>query len=189
MLWKARFGLIPQPAALAAPNGGPPAGWTTTFSQSLTSNTFLGNNINVRQLITAAKFSLGGTKVRVTLQAGSTGGFIIDHAEIGHADPAVNPWNFDGGQVALTFASGNAGVTVTTGTTVLSDEITFTLDITKNFIVAAHFSVATVESKSVVTGTTAYTKAGASEVSTSTVTGYSGAASSVYLVNLIEVFN
>lgn len=185
------MGLITSRAALYTPNGGPPAGWSTAFSKALSTSTFLGANINVRQLITSSNLSLGGTKVRVTLQAGSTGSATIDHAEIGHADASVNPWNFDGGQVAVTFASGSAGVTISTNTSVLSDEITFTVDNTKNLIIAVHLSSSSaIETKSSVTGATAYTKSSsASEVSTSTVTGYTSTASAVYLVNLIEVFN
>jgi hypothetical protein len=162
--------------------------WQVAYSRSLTADSTGWNGFNLRQVINSSNLSLGGTKVRVTLQAAiATSGFTIDHAEIGHAAGAGDPYDYDGGQIALTFSGGSASVVVATGGSVLSDEMTFTLDNTKNFIIAMHFSATSTLRAGSNTGAPSYFKSAASEVSTSDVTGYTTGGSS-FVVNKVEVF-
>lgn len=140
----------------------------------------------MRNVIPSADLAVSGSKVRVTLNAGASGGFVIDAAEIGHVAGAGDVYDFDGGQAALTFSGGAAGCTVALGATVLSDEITFAFDKTKDFIVAVHFSSGDVAANVYTTGTNrGYFKSAANEVSVSDVSGYTPG--NIYLVKLIEV--
>jgi hypothetical protein len=155
--------------------------WQTTFSESLSGNSGGWGGYNLRVVIPASALSISGSTVRVTLQSGTGGGFQIDHAAIGHSAASGDPYDENGGQVALTFNSGSAGCTIGTNTEILSDEVAFSLDETKNLVIAIHF----VSGDLRVGATGAYYKSAASEVLVSDVSGYTGTGFS-YAVSKIE---
>lgn len=187
MLWRAHLGHITGRSAMDPAPVVPT--WHTAASTTLSTDSTGWNGFNVRQRISASVLAFSGTKVRVTLQAANTGGFTIDHAAIGHAAAAGDAYDFDGGQIVLTFSGGSAGVTVASAGTVLSDEMVFAFDKTKNFIIAVHFSAASaVRSVGAATGWTGYYKSAASEVLTADVSTYT-TGNPAYLVNLVEVFS
>jgi Putative phage tail protein len=169
---------------------GVPLSWVDTYTMALTTNTTGWEGANLRQVIGPAYFTSSGTKVRVTLNAGYYlgAGFVIDHAAIGHAALSGDPYDFDGGQIPLTFG-GSAGCTVAGWGTVLSDEMTFNFDRTKPFIVAVHFAPtghSQVMAGSLAPQLQAYSKTAADESVVSDVSAY-GASSFMALVSLIEV--
>jgi hypothetical protein len=164
---------------------------TTTFSATMSANQFINSNANSRIVIPSASLSTNGTKVRITFNCPtSSGAYPIEHCYIGHADQTVNPWNFNGTQVPLTFSGGSLGVTLPlSGSPVVSDWINYPLDHTKPFIIATHgnFSSGDTVRTGVVTGVSSYVKGAADETSVSVVTGYSGSANTVFMISLIEV--
>lgn len=162
-------------------------GWTTTFSTSITTDNGGWSGYNLRQVINSTLLSASGSKVRVTLLASSAGGFVLDQAEIGHQAGAGDPYDFDGSQVPMKFSGGSAGVTVASAGSVLSDEITYAFDKTKNFIVAVHFSATSATKTRTLSGAQGYYRLAAGEVATANVSGYTTAAQNHYLVSLIEV--
>jgi hypothetical protein len=166
-------------------------GITTTFSATMTSNQFINSNGNVRVVIPAANLSTSGAQVRVTFSCPtSSGAYPIEHCYIGHANQSVNPWNFDGTQVVMTFNSGNLGVTLPlSGTPVVSDWINYPLDHTKVFIIATHgnFSSGDTLRTGSVTGVSSYVHTAADETSVSVVTGYNGSVNTVMSISKIEV--
>ena len=156
----------------------------------MSSNQFINSNGNVRVVVPAASLTRNGTSVRLTFSCPtSSGAYPIEHCYIGHADQSVNPWNFDGTQVPVTFNGGILGVTLPlNGTPIVSDPITYNLDHTKPFIVATHgnFSAGDTVRTAVVTGVSSYVHTAADETSVSVVTGYSGSTNTVMSINLIE---
>lgn len=162
--------------------------WQTTYSRAFTSNQSGLGGTNLRCVIGSSDLAFSGSnKVRVTLVAATAAGFVLDAAAIGHGAASGDTYDFDGAQIALTFAGGNAGVTCSANSSVLSDEMTFALNNTKNFVVAAHFSSGSTRIVSAAGTTDSWQKTAASEVLTSDVTGYSDFGGFNWLVSLIEV--
>lgn len=149
-------------------------------------------NRGIRTVIDAAQISTSGSTVRVTFVAGASEGVTIDGAYIGHQAGAGDIWDFDGGQVRITFNGGSNGVTIAANDTATSDEISFSLDETKNLVVATgianNTSSDTVRRATSATGFNSTNKASANgEEGTTDVTGYSSNPSQRDLVGKIEV--
>lgn len=90
----------------------------------------------MRQRIEAAAITGNGPTCTVELIAHGSNDLPIDQAYIGQAASSGNNWDFDGNQVQITFDGGNSGTTVSAGTTVVSDDISFSIDDTEALIVA-----------------------------------------------------
>lgn len=93
-----------------------------------------GPNAGQRMLIPASDISISGNKIRVHMRAPSSGTLTVNEVWVGHQG-AGNAWNFDGTQACLQF-SGVAGFTISNGATLISDEIDYPIDASKNFVVS-----------------------------------------------------
>lgn len=180
---------IVMPAGLARKLSSGPS-WVTTFSKSLTIDNNGWSGFNQRQLLNSSLLSVSGTSLtRITLQADSSVGCSIDGCFIGHqaAGASPDPYDFDGGQVRVTFSVGSHSVTIGAGSQVVSDAISFVLDHTKNLIIASHFPSTSSIKIAGLTGATSYEHSAADETGTSVVSMGLDGSSRVALVNKIEV--
>ena len=84
-----------------------------------------------------AALAASGSSIRLKLQGPVVAGrtTTINNVYIGLAATSGNAYNFDGGQVAVTF-SGSASLTLGTGHVRTSDVITFTIDGSKAVLIA-----------------------------------------------------
>jgi len=172
-------GISPADGSSAGVGAASGVGSSVSLSWQVNASTTLGvngtgfGNTTVRQRISSAQISnTGGTKVRVTFKAGSTGGFGCDAAYIGHKAASGDDYDFESTPTQLTFGGGNAGATVSTGATVLTDEINFTVQSGKDLIISIHFTTSgTVSRSTSATAWQAYRKS-ASDAATVNATGY-----------------
>lgn len=166
------------------------AAWQTNAqpSTSPSGNNAGWNGYTLRMRINAAGLANGGgSKVRVTLQAGSSAGFTIDGCYIGAGASTGDVEDFETTPTQLTFNGGSAGVTVTTGNSIVSDEIAYSVDITKRLIVSMHFSATSAVGIGTDINWRSHIKSGVSEAATVDVTGYS-LGSSTYCLSKVESF-
>ncbi|MGM5087520.1 hypothetical protein E0H64_17640 [Rhizobium leguminosarum bv. viciae] len=178
---QASFTLTGNAATLSA------GSWRTTASASLGVNGTGFGSTTVRQTIAAANLAnIGGSKVRLTFRAG-TGSAAIDNVYIGHKAASGDAYDFESTPTQITFSGGSAGATVATNSTLLSDEIAFTIQSGKDLIVAIDFGAAAVVSRGLTqTGWQAYRKS-ANDASTVNATGYS-AIDAADCLSLVESF-
>lgn len=133
------------------------------------------NGNNVRQQVPAANLSRGGSTIRVTLQAGDAQQATFSHATFMEQAGAGDAWDGTGAVGELLF-SGVASGTAAAAGRITTDGLTFTLDETKAYIVGMYFGAGTGADniKSLADGSFgAYFKAGADDISTANVAGYS----------------
>ncbi|TBE54480.1 hypothetical protein U8P68_10945 [Rhizobium ruizarguesonis] len=148
--------------------------WQVNASATLTINGTGFGSTTIRQRIASAQISnAGGTKVRVTLKAGSTGGFTCDAAYIGHKAASGDDYDFESTPTQLTFSGGSASGTAATGASIVTDEINFTVQSGKDLIISVHFTTSGVVSRATsgATGWQCYRKS-ASDAATVNATGY-----------------
>jgi hypothetical protein len=164
------------------------ATWQTNASAAVSGANAGWNGYTMRQRIAAAGLANGGgTKVRVTLKAASGASFTIDSCYIGAGAASGDVYDFETTPTQLTFSGGSAGVTVASNGTVLSDEVTYTVDASKPLVISVHFSAASsVPPLLSKTNWTNYNKAAVSEAATVNVSGYATSANAVYLISLVE---
>lgn len=178
---------VGHPIYTPAYNGvGESGEWVTSFSTTFSSDSAGWNGYNYRNIVAAASLSQSGSKVRLTLEAGAGGATVIDGCYIGHAAAVGDAYDFDGGQMQVT-VGGNAAFTIAAGASVVTDEIAFALDETKNLILAMHFNGVTTL-RGAALGSSGYYKSAANETATANVTGYSSDGNVTRVVNKIEVF-
>jgi hypothetical protein len=140
--------------------------WATAFSTTMATDVDNAFSSGSREVI-AASSGASGSKVRLTFSANSTKSSTWNNVTIGES--TAND-DFDSAPTTVTFG-GNASGTATAGSTLLSDEITFTFDKTKRYLVAIY--QASRQSKSKNTGGDHYYKLmGANETASQTVTGF-----------------
>lgn len=153
---------------------------TLVTATSMTNKAFNANGLgwsgnNMRQIIAAAQLSTSGTRVRFRLRGPSSGPSVFTGMTIGHKAVSGDVWDMDATPVPVT-VGGVAAFTLATSANVLSDWITFSLDETKDLVVAGHFSTTSdmrrIESLST-SDFLLYSKAGSSEITTANVSGYS----------------
>ncbi len=97
--------------------------YETAFTGVVTGQWTDGLSRNYRNVIPSNTSAVDGTKIRITVQASSSGGGgTITEATIG---PMTTGGVFDSAPTAITWDSGSASVTVAQGATKVSDEITF----------------------------------------------------------------
>jgi hypothetical protein len=162
--------------------------WRTTFSQSLSIDSSGWNGFNMRNVISNAVLSDSGSRVRLTLVAGSAAQAVVDGAYIWKQ--ALTGDSYDGlaASGVPILVSGSQSFTIPSGTEVVTDEIIFDLDETLNLITAFHFGgVSTIRGENSVANVNEFSKSAANEVSTADVTGYAQASSAIRMVRLIEV--
>lgn len=164
------------------------ASWSTLFSHTLESDSAGWGGTSIREVFDTSILSLNGTHVRVTVQASIISGCTIDSMYIGEAAASGDPYDFDGGQKQLLFSS-SGSVTLGTNASIVTDELAFSVDHTKNLVIAAHFSgTSSVKSSSTsATGCSRYQKTGSDESSVSDVSGYSLVSNKISFIGKIEV--
>lgn len=148
------------------------------------------SGFTIRQLIASAQISYTGlTYVRVTFESSGAQALTIDKAYIGHAATSGDPYDFESTPTQLLFST-SAGFAINAGTQKVSDTLTFSVQASKNLIVAFHVSGdAThddVRAKATQTGWTAYYKTSVDEAATVNVTGYSTSAKAALAIMRIE---
>lgn len=158
-----------------------------TFAVSLNAEVS-NNDLTRRMIIDASALTTSGVQVRVRLSGPASGPSLpINNAFIGHQASGGNPWDFDGNQVRLTF-NGNNGVTPPVGGSVWSDWIDFSLDKTKNLIVAHDGTVTgNIRFSAGVASVNSYYKFSVAEADSTAPTGYTLQAATVYMLDQIEV--
>ncbi|MGB3899499.1 MAG: hypothetical protein WA973_13195, partial [Mesorhizobium sp.] len=178
------FALTGQAATLTYAPG---ASWQTVLTVPIIGNSAGWNGYTIRQWLSKTTYAAsGGSKIRITLEAGSTAGFTIDDCFIGYGAASGDAYDFDATPTRLTF-SGSNGATVSAGGALVSDELPFSLDPSKDLIVSAHFSstssVANVASSS--GSHQGYYRSGVNQAGTVDVSGYTTSRS--YLVSKVEI--
>lgn len=117
------------------------ASWQTVFSASLNANMNNSQTYNTRNIIESSGLSgpATGTKIRITYEASSSQAWRVNTAYVGHQKvSAPDDEDFDGSQVELLF-SAVSGFSISSGGTLLSDEITFAYDGSKDLVMAQYF--------------------------------------------------
>lgn len=158
--------------------------WIIAWNPTLTSTLTAGER-NYRQIIDANTSNYSGDKIRITVPAVG-GNFVIDGASIG-VSTANDDFDAAPTRITWTDAGGGNGITIPTGTSVTSDEITFDFDKTKRH--AIHFYMANREFSrcNATTGFSMWWDAdGVDDTLTANVT-YAEATPRSYLIDLFEV--
>jgi len=110
-------------------------GYLTGYSNSIPNQLSDGASRNYRNIIPADSSSVDGTKIRITIKASDSGdGGTIADASIA---PMTTGATFDSSPIPITWDGGSASVTVSSGQTKVSDEITISFDKTKRY--GVHF--------------------------------------------------
>lgn len=121
------------------------------------------------QVIAAAALSNAGSGVRVTFEAASTQNLNISKAYIGEQASSGDAWDIETGTITqLTFGGGNANTTITAGNTGDTDEVTFTVDPAKSYVIKFYVQSTGsmgIRAKASVTNWTGYKKTGDSAAS------------------------
>jgi hypothetical protein len=144
------------------------------------------DNWTIRQHIDAAQIATSGGRIRITLAAEPGNVMGLTDVFIGHAAVAGDPYDYDGNQVRVTFSGSNSAA-VPAGGTLVSDEIEFDLDATKDLIISAHHNGNS--HCAMTTGATGYTSYYklVSEAEVTDVTGYSTITDRIDCFSLVEV--
>ena len=151
------------------------------------------NTYTIRNIMQAAESSVNGSKIRITFRSGPTsGGFQTSAVYVGHAAASGDSYDFDGGQQELLFSASSGFSITTTDTTLLSDELTFSFDASKDLIIAFHMDTGTYDDPAVDTVKTNWTcwYKVANEPGVTDVTGYTEQAAGFDCVgiDLVEIF-
>ena len=121
--------------------GGSESGsWSTVLNQTLDVQGSGWTGYHHRITLDNSLFSASSTKVRLTFQSSSGGSLAMNPVYIGHRDMASDEWVFNGTATQVTFSSGSSGFSIGTSSEVVSDEINFTIDPTKDIIVSFYIS-------------------------------------------------
>lgn len=173
----------------------PALAWRTLGSYTPDTNKNGFNTYGFRVVIAAAAFAYNGNKMRFTFQASSTASasLVVSSARVYEQAAAGDAYDGNASNNAdITFSGGGSSGTISTGSTLLSDEISTTwFDNTKALVIA--FGLADglhddVASKVTVTNWETYIKSGGStETDTANVTGYTADNDGSGLVK-VEVF-
>lgn len=148
--------LLANIGIMSTASGGPPGSWAdiSPWSYGLTDSGWVNYTLRVVILSTSIVSTGTQTRFKITAPAGST--VIIGACYIGVQAGSGDPYDFASTPTQLLF-SGSAGVTVSAGTTVYSDPVTFTVNGSQNLVCSAYFSGATnLERNDSVTGWSCY---------------------------------
>ena len=152
----------------------------TVRTDALTGSTGGNATVTFRHQFAAAGLTAPSgtvTQTRVTFHAGTTAGenLTITDAYIGHKG-AGDAYDFAATPVQITFDGGNAGVTITTDTTKVSDAVNFAWDKTSDIVISTFYNTSGADACKNLTGLSnvnQYTKV-ANDAATVDATGYSG---------------
>ena len=162
-------------------------GWETAWSAALDHDATIPNpNYNYRYALIAADLSVTGTKVRVTVEAHSSHTSAFDGCSIGLRDGSTE--DFDGAPTRITWETGNNGASVAAGATLVSDEIVFSFDSTKDHLLHLFFGNRNVECRELTDATKVryyYQGADGTEIDDVTYTS----ASNVRFLKEVEVYS
>jgi hypothetical protein len=145
------------------------------------------------QRIDKATFTSSGSKVRVTLRAGSNDLLNLDLVTISVAAGAAasttpNPWDSTAPVLSL-----GSGVLIAAGTSVLLGPVDFAIDKTKDIIIAFDIAATNGATRKVtgVAGTSAYLHNGIAQAKDAdrAATGYNTETNTVYLIETVEVLS
>lgn len=112
-----------------------PTSWATTWSETDTGDFNPGTAYTYRSSIPASKISTSGSYIRVTFEAGT--GVQILGVSIGEQSGTSLAGTVSA-PVQMYF-TGNAGVTLTSGQSAVTDTLTFSLDETKPYLITVAF--------------------------------------------------
>ena len=141
------------------------------YSGKINSNNSIVTGTNVRNVIPISSLLRNATTVKIRVRATSAN-VDISSLWIGHQAASGDVYDFDGNQAEVTF-SGGSGCSPTAGTYVDSDNISFTLDITKKLVIAFHLNTLANAPRGTMTGATSHYKTAADESGVTDVSGYS----------------
>jgi len=143
-------------------------------------------NGGIRQLIPAASISADASSVTVKFVAHNiTGGADVLNVYIGHQASSGDAWDFDGTQVEMLFSS-SSGFSIAAGTSIVSDPVIYSVDSSKNLIVAVGYNGNAADDNfrtaSAAGYAVNYKVGGASETGTTDVSGYTSVSGLIWLV-------
>jgi hypothetical protein len=134
-----------------------------------------------------------GSTIRLIVQGPVAAGHIgtLSNTYIGlvSTTTGANAYDFDGSQVAVTFAGGSSSVALTAGQLRTSDEINFSIDRSKAVLIAFNVAASSFISYTLAVNTNfiAYAKAAVSQASTTSKdVGYVGVGSDSTIVYSLE---
>lgn len=195
-----RPGIFRASAALA-PAGGGGGTWSDTIATgAMNADVSDWEGYTVRFKIPAATWTASGTKIRLTLRGPTVAArsLIIDKMYIGPYDATGATDVRFNTATQITFAGGASGTgTIVQNGTLLSDEITFTLDESLDYILSFYCNATTADGLPINngagnTGWTVNYKLGDEAALTGVVSGYgtsSGQPNNRWLIGRAEVFN
>lgn len=112
----------------------PPPSYTTIFAETFTSQSGAASGYLFANVYSAGAFSASATALRFTLTAPASSSMVIAAAYIGQQAATGDPYDFFTTPTQIKF-SGNSGITLASGVSAISDDLTFTLDNTKNYVI------------------------------------------------------
>lgn len=186
-----------EPVVLAANGIGKPVvfkatsftSWATSWEQATFGADSPGwASYTLRIRINSALLAQSGARSRLTFKASAAGGFVLDDVRMQQAAAAGDAYDFASTPFVFTF-SGSTGVTCGAGASVVSDEMAFAIDKTKDYIVAVHFTAAAaaISGQTGVSGANTYFKAAVNDCATVDATGYTtNTAGTLRLLTKIE---
>ncbi len=158
-------------------------------AQTLSANISGWSGYTLRQRIAASAIAVGGNQVRLTLTPPTSGASLVVSAMyIGHKAASGDPYDFAAGKAQVK-VGGAGGFTLTAGgSNVVSDWIAFSLDETKDVIVALDVTSGDTRANTAMSSDfTLYYKAAAAEAATDNVSGYIEVNNALHVVSRIEV--
>ncbi|WP_417814046.1 hypothetical protein [Thalassospira alkalitolerans] len=167
--------------------------FNTDVDITMDSNRHGLNNFTVVQVIPAAALSTSGASVKVTFEASSGGnGFAIKNCYIGEQAASGDAYDFETTPTQVTFDTGSAGFSVAAGATKQSDEITFSVDAAKTYLVSYSLdgignTTDDAAARTTQSGFIAYEKSGSDEAATVNKSGYSDSGKDVVGVQSLEI--
>lgn len=119
----------------------PTASYTTTAVATLDADLGGYGTYTFVQVVPASAISVSGTKIKVRFEARSSStGIDMANCYIGEQAAAGDAYDFSTTPTAITFNGGNAGFSISGGQQQESDEITFTIDETKSYLISFYAS-------------------------------------------------
>jgi len=138
----------------------PPGNWSDTHNHGVTFDAVVSTtsvNSTFRYVIPSSELSTSGTSIRLKFQSIEGYTLYVYKCYVGHASQTVgaDTFDFDGNQVQMS-VNEETSFYITNGETVTTDIETFTLDPTRNLIVAMYVADFGHLSKSSLTGNCSY---------------------------------
>jgi hypothetical protein len=157
--------------------------FSNTWTLSLTSNDSGQENYSYRNVIPAADISTSGDVIRVTFESSTAGSFNVDNASImQHSGGGVGTGDIG----ILTFSGGSSGFSISSSSTIVSDNLVFPLNEAAEYLVVIDISSTNGNPRRLDGSGACYLKSGDTYNSLNPG-GLTGPISRVYATNKIEV--